>query len=101
MRRLTVIEWRTVQLFLGEDGISEVELDLSDNRNVRCSCARFNSRFGKCKHIKFIENAIVESGGQYSIQVPNSVDELEAALAFDDAEAFREFVVKYAKVEVL
>jgi hypothetical protein len=95
-----VIEWRTVQLFLGEDGVCEVELDLSDNRNVRCSCAR-SSLFGKCKHIKFIENAIESSGGQYSIQVPNHVDELEAALAFDDAESFREFVVKYAKVEVL
>lgn len=97
-----MIEWRTVQLFLGEEGISEVELDLSDNRNVRCSCARFNNvRFGKCKHIKFIENAITAAGGQYSIQVPNHVDELEAALAFDDSESFREFVLKYAKVEVL
>lgn len=95
-----MIEWRTVQLFLSEDGVHEVELDIQDNRRMRCSCSRF-SKFNKCKHIKWIDNKIIEHGGHYNIQVPSQVDEMEAVFAFDSAESFREFVVKYAKIEVL
>ncbi len=95
-----MIEWRTVQLFLSEDGVHEVELDLDDNRRMRCSCPKY-SRISKCKHIKWIDNKIIEQGGHYNIQVPSEVDELEARFAFDSAETFREFVLKYAKIEVL
>jgi hypothetical protein len=39
MRGLNMeIDWRTVQLFLDDSGVSEVEIDAEDATNVRCSC---------------------------------------------------------------
>jgi hypothetical protein len=39
--------------------------------------------------------------GHYSILVPNEVSEDLALKASDDPKKFRDFVVRYAKVEVL
>jgi hypothetical protein len=39
--------------------------------------------------------------GHYSILVPNEVSEELAVDASDDAAKFRDFIVKYAKVEVI
>lgn len=95
-----MIDWRTVQLFLSEEGVHEVQVDLEDNRNQRCTCKRFQS-FKRCRHTKWVEEVIVESGGQFSIQISDEIDELEAESAFSTADTFREFVIKYGKVEVI
>ena len=100
MRQLGVMDWRTVQLFLSDDGIHEVQLDLHDNRNMRCTCKRFKL-LRKCKHTAWIEHEIVAAGGHFSIQIDFEVPQEEAEAAFDDAESFRNFVLKYSKVEVL
>lgn len=100
MRQLKHMEWRLVQLFLDDKGIHEFELDINDNRSVRCSCDRFKKR-GDCKHSKWMDTAILESGGHYTIQVPETVDEVEAAIALDDPDDFRDFIIKYGKVEVI
>jgi hypothetical protein len=42
-----------------------------------------------------------ENDGHYAILVPDDVDEAVAEKANESAEAFREFVLKYARVEVL
>jgi len=36
------IQWRTIQLFLEEYGIVEVELDQDNNQKVRCTCPPFS-----------------------------------------------------------
>ena len=41
------------------------------------------------------------NNGNYSILVPSEVSEELALEAHDDPAKFREFVIKYAKVEVL
>jgi len=100
VRECNVIDWRTVQLFLSDDGVHEVQLDITDNRNIKCTCKRFKT-FKKCKHTTWIENEINDAGGHFSIQIDVEVPAEEADAAFDDAESFREFVVKYGKVEVI
>ena len=100
MRELSVIDWRTVQLFLSDEGVHEVQLDVEDNRHIKCTCKRFKT-FKKCKHTTWIENEIVEAGGHFSIQINVEVPPEEAEAAFDDAGAFRDFVLKYGKVEVI
>jgi hypothetical protein len=42
-----------------------------------------------------------QNQGHYSITVPSEIPEEYALEASDDPKKFREFVVKYAKVEVL
>jgi len=101
MKRANMSEWRTVQLFLSSQaaGVFEVEVD-TENRDVRCNCPVFKSK-QSCKHSRFVRRKMETNNGHYSIMVPYEVDEELALAASDTPEKFREFVLKYAKVEVL
>ena len=94
------IEWRTIQLFLDEDGVAEVELDYNNRKKVRCNCKDFNS-LAKCKHAKYVRTEIEKNGGAYKLSIPEDIDEEEVFMALDDAEAFRNVVIKYGKVLVI
>ena len=94
------IDWRLVQIFLDENGVAEVELDSENNKRVRCSCATFNSS-ARCKHAKYVKRLMDENDGHYSIQIPVEIDDEEAIAAMTDAARFREFIMKYGKIEVI
>jgi hypothetical protein len=94
------ISWRTVQLFLGEEGVSEVCIDAMDALNVKCTCPSF-SKFRKCKHASFVLNKIDKNDGHYGVQIPENIDDDIAFEALEDEEAFRAFIIKYGKIEVL
>jgi len=91
--------WRTVQLFLSTTGVYEVQLRPGDT-TARCNCPSYQVR-NKCKHTTFIQQRMLENDGQYAILVPEDVPEEETAKASESAEAFRTFILKYARVEVL
>ena len=92
--------WRTVQQFISAQGagIFEVEVE-TETKDVRCTCPVFFKK-DSCKHIQFV-NEKIKYTGHYSILVPNETSEELAIEANTDAKKFREFVVKYAKIEVL
>jgi hypothetical protein len=94
------IEWRTIQLFLDEDGISEVELDYNNRKKIRCNCKDF-SGLAKCKHVKFVRLELDKNNGAYSIKVPDDVDDDEAFEALEDPASFRSFIIKYGKILVI
>lgn len=94
------ISWRTVQLFLEDNGVCEVEIDQDNKSRVRCNCPAF-SKVSRCKHVKHVREQMATNQGHYSIQIPLDIDETEAIAAIDNAEEFRNFVVKYGKVEVI
>jgi hypothetical protein len=54
-----------------------------------------------CKHTRFVNSKMKVNQGHYSILVPNEIPEDLALNASDDPKKFRDFVVRYAKVEVL
>lgn len=91
--------WRTVQLFLSTTGVYEVQLRPGDT-SARCNCPSYKVR-GSCKHTSFIQQRMLENAGQYAILVPEDVPEEETSKASESAEAFRSFILKYARVEVL
>jgi hypothetical protein len=93
--------WRTVQLFISSQGagVFEVEVD-TDSKDVRCNCPVFTKNTF-CKHTSFVENKMRYNNGNYSILVPSEISEDIAIDASEDPAKFREFVVKYAKVEVI
>jgi hypothetical protein len=95
------ISWRLVQLFLGDEGISEVSVAVHDNRKVRCSCAVFNSA-GRCKHTKFVRAKILKNEGSYVVEVitKNIAEEFELT-ALDNEDSWRTFVYTHGKVEVI
>lgn len=94
------IEWRTIQFFLGEDGVSEVQMDHENRKKVRCSCALFQKR-GGCQHAQIVRKEMEDNMGHYTITVPEEVDEDEAFNALSDPDNFRDFILKYGKVKVL
>lgn len=55
---------------------------------------------GSCKHTQFV-NFRIKHTGHYSILIPSDVSDELAVEANEDPAKFREFVVKYAKIEVL
>lgn len=92
--------WRIVQQFISEQavGVFEVEVN-TETKETRCNCPVFSKR-SSCKHTQFV-NFRIRNTGHYSILIPTEVPEEMAAEASDDPKKFREFIVKYAKVEVL
>lgn len=92
-------QWRTVQVFLSPTGVYEVQLRPNDTK-AQCSCPSFKMR-NNCKHTTFVQTRMAENDGQYAILVPDDVPEEIQARANESAETFRNFILKYARVEVL
>lgn len=96
---MTENAWRTVQIFLNQQGVFEVEVN-TDSHDIRCSCANFKIR-NTCAHEKHVDSKAKENGGTYPVKISPKVTDEEAEKANESAEAFRSFIVKYGKVEVL
>ena len=93
-------EWRTIQLFLGNDGVSEVFVAEEDSTKVRCSCEMFNKK-ARCKHSEWVRNRMDNNGGVFNMRVPDTINDEETMDALNDPYLFRNFVIKYGKVQVL
>jgi len=93
-------EWRTVQLFISEQGIAEVEVDALNAKHIKCNCPSHNS-LSRCAHVKHVKKNMSENDGHYSVSIPVEIDEQEAIDAAASSAAFRSFIIKYGKVEVL
>lgn len=95
------IDWRTIQIFLSDDFICEVQVDSDNHKKMRCNCPVF-SRVGRCKHVKFVKNAAEQNDGTYSITVIGDDATQEAVNeAVKDSKKFRDFIIKHAAIEVL
>jgi hypothetical protein len=94
------IDWRTVQLFLDDSGVSEVEIDSEDSSKVRCDCKAF-FRSARCKHTRYVRAEMLRNDGNYAIKVPMDISDEEALDAMSSSTTFREFILKYGKVEVI
>lgn len=94
---------RLIQVFLTQQqtpgpGIFEVSSDKSDN--LYCTCAGFKGRHF-CKHVKFVKARIETNGGTYPLEISTRATPEDAVKAQESNPAFREFVIKYGKIEVL
>lgn len=96
---MTGSDWRTVQIYLSTDGIAEVEVDVESSA-LRCSCPAYPTR-SSCKHTKLVSSKMRSNGGTYPVQISSRANASETKKANESAENFRQFVIKYGKVEVL
>jgi len=95
------IEWRTIQLFINEEGVvDEVSLDTDNTDKMRCTCQQFK-RAARCKHTKFMREKIEQTDGVISLFIPNHMSDAEANEALGDVHAFRDLILKYGKIEYL
>jgi hypothetical protein len=91
--------WQTTQLFLSTTGVHEVQINL-DNQKLRCNCQGASSR-SYCKHMVFVDKRMERNGGVYPVEISKNAKMEDAAIANLDPEAFREFLVRYGKIEVV
>lgn len=96
---MTGSDWRTVQIYLSEDGVAEVEVDV-ESAALRCTCPSYEGR-SACKHTKLVHSKMKTNGGTYPVQISSRASALETKKANENATEFRQFVIKYGKVEVL
>jgi hypothetical protein len=99
MKDITMDAWQITQLFLSDTGIHEVYVNL-DNKKLRCNCTGFVTRSG-CKHTRYVGEKMNNNGGIYPVEVSNRATSAETALASLSPEIFRDFLLKYGKIEVL
>ena len=99
MINLTKDEWHIAQLFLSETGVHEVYIH-PESKKVKCNCDGASSRL-TCKHMRYVLERMKKNGGVYPVQVSNKASESEGNLASLDPKLFRDFIVKYGKIEVI
>lgn len=93
---------RLVQVFLSQSqspGPSIFEVSTDDDGKLLCTCPGYKGR-NTCKHTKFVQARIDSNHGSYPLEISNRATEEEADLAKTSNERFREFIIKYGKIEV-
>lgn len=93
---------KLLQVFLSPESapapaISEVYM-IKDG-DLTCTCPGFRAR-SSCKHIKLVKERIDGNDGAYPMEVSVRATQEDADAASESDTAFRDFVVKYGKVEV-
>ena len=93
---------RLVQVFLSQNktpgpGIYEVAVDIESV--LHCTCPGYKSR-STCKHVRFVNSRIETNGGTYPLEISSRASTEDAKKAQDSNKEFREFVIKYGRIEV-
>ena len=95
----TAMTWQTTQLFLSENGVHEVEINMSSH-DLRCTCPGFGGRKA-CKHTRFVKQRMNENGGVYPTEISTRASKIDALMASQDPVAFRQLLINYGKIEVV
>lgn len=95
----TTMTWQITQLFLSETGVHEVYVHM-DSKKLKCNCEGFIAR-SNCKHARFVADRIKSNHGTYPVEVSNKAPHSEGAMASLDPELFRDFLIKYGKIQVI
>jgi hypothetical protein len=93
---------RVVQLFLSPSnsaGPGIFEVSNTPSGDLVCDCPGFTGR-KTCKHTKFVRIRQENNNGVYPLEISTRATKEEAAEAAKSNKTFRDFVVKYGKIEV-
>jgi hypothetical protein len=91
-------EYRLLQVFVSENGVFEVYVNVADDeRGFACTCPGWRAR-RECKHIAYVSKKVMEASGGYGITVKTGAAPLEDEV-MDDAQRYRDWVIHNAKVE--
>lgn len=94
-------ETKLVQIFLSEGlnpgGIFEVSL--TEDKSFICTCPGYAGRKA-CKHTKFVSSKVKQNNGTYPLEISTRCTPEDADKASESPEAFRDFIIKFGKIEV-
>lgn len=92
--------WRLLQVFLAPNcAVFEVEVD-TDTYALRCTCPGFKARRA-CKHTRFTSRRVDPEKRVYELELDQGVEARDLARAQRSSKAFRKFITKYGRIEVL
>jgi len=93
---------RLLQIFLsptGNPGPGIFEVCIKPGGALTCTCSGYNGR-KTCKHTRFVQSRIDSHGGTYPHEISTRTTPEDAQKAEDSDEAFRDFIIKFGKIEV-
>lgn len=96
-------DFKLVQVFLPQNnvpgpGIYEVSVNGADA--IKCTCPGFSGR-ATCKHVKFVKARVETNNGTYPLEISSRATPDDAERAQRSSKDFRDFIIKFGKVEVL
>lgn len=96
-------DFRVIQFFLSPSnspgpGIYEVSTN-KPHTKLKCTCPGYSGR-STCKHTKFVRARIEQNDGVYPLEISTRATKEAAKEASGSNESFREFLLKYGKIEV-
>lgn len=87
---------KTIQFFIGNTGVEEVKVD--EKNKMYCTCEGFISR-KRCKHTTWCESQF--SKDTFPIQIDKATPNDAVQKAKESNESFRDFLIRYGKIEVV
>lgn len=102
MMESSVEHKRLLQVFLSPTatpGPSIFEVSSTTDGTLSCTCSGYNGRT-TCKHTRFVKARLDSNNGSYPLEISKSATEEDAEKAKESPEAFRNFVIRFAKIEV-
>lgn len=96
-------DFRLMQVFLPQNNVPGpgiYEVSVGDEDEFNCTCPGFSGR-AKCKHVNFVKARIETNNGTYPLEISSRATTDDAAKAQKSSKDFREFIIKFGKVEVL
>lgn len=93
---------KLIQIFLSQ-GVSPspaiYEVSTTIDGKLICTCPGYSGR-GSCKHARFVSARIKNNGGTYPLEISKKATREEAETAQESTDAFRDFIIKFGKIEV-
>lgn len=93
---------RLVQVFLSQSqtpGPGIFEVSTSNEGALFCTCPGFSGR-KTCKHTKLVQTRIDNNHGSYPLEILKIATSEEAEKAKLSDEGYRNFIIRYGKIEV-
>lgn len=93
---------RLVQVFLSQSqtpGPGIFEVSANGIGTLSCTCPGYNVR-KSCKHTKFVQTRIDNNNGSYPLEISSRATKEDALKAKESNDEFRDFVIRFGKIEV-
>ena len=95
-------ETKLIQVFLSQQttpGPAIYEVSTTQEGDIICTCPGVNGR-STCKHSRFVTARIKNNNGAYPLEISKRATKEEADLAQVSTELFRDFIIRFGKIEV-
>lgn len=101
MKERIMEDLKLVQIFLSQSpsptpGIYEV--NLIQGGDFICTCPGYTGKTN-CMHVRFVKRRVKENNGTYPLEISVKCSSEDKNRATESPEAFRNFVIKFGKIE--